>query len=143
MENNAQEMTNQKSAINQLSIEIAKFAAKTGIIIFGLLILISLALPDFGDIKDEISFNVKQFTLGLKRFETPATKLFLLSLVQNPAALWKYSEIEEADGKADNAIREMELAIGLLEMHGANNQTIKRYSDRLAMLKAKKTTPEK
>ena len=53
------------------------------------------------------------------------------------------SETDESKGNLPNAIRDMEVAIGLLEMHGANNQTIKRYSDRLAMLKAKKTTPEK
>ena len=46
--------------------------------------------------------------------------------------------LEEAEGKADNAIREMELAVGLLEMHGADKQTIKRYSDRAEKLKTKK-----
>jgi hypothetical protein len=33
----------------------------------------------------------------------------------------------------------MELAVGLLEMHGAERQTIERYSDRAEKLKAKKS----
>lgn len=36
------------------------------------------------------------------------------------------------------AIRETELAIGLLEMHGADKQVIQRYSDRVNKLISKK-----
>jgi len=65
-------------------------------------------------------------------------RLFLLSLVQNPVALYKVSEYEERYGKIDSAIRDIELAIGLLEMHAADKTVIKRYHDRLEALRAKK-----
>jgi hypothetical protein len=61
-------------------------------------------------------------------------KLYALNFVQNPAALYKASEIEERNGKLSNAIRNMELAIGLMEMNGADKQVIKRYNDRLDKL---------
>lgn len=98
------------------------FAMKTGIVLILILILANFLLPDFSE---------------LKRFETPKSKIILLSFVQNPQALLKISEIEEAEGKIDNAIREVELAIGLLEMHGANNQVIQKYTDRVNKLKSK------
>lgn len=134
MRKNIREMINQESVIKIFSSDLGKFAAKTGIVIFGLFILISLSLPSFSDVKD----GLKQFEHGLKRLETPKSKLFLLGLVQNPVALWKYSEIEEINGKTDNAIRAMEFAIGLLEMHGTDKQNLKRYADRIEKLKTKK-----
>jgi hypothetical protein len=82
-------------------------------VILGVYVFVSLTLPDFSGIKDGLK-------LDLTRFDTLAAKLFALGLVQNPAALYKYSEVEEAARETDNAIREMELAIGLLEMHNAN-----------------------
>jgi hypothetical protein len=127
MEKTAQEKSPLEFAISVLNSEIGKFSAKTAIILFGLFIFISLSLPDLSEIKDD-----------LNRFNTPAIRLFVLGLVQNPMALWKYSEIQEAAGRMDSAIRDMELAIGLLEMHGADKQTMKKYSDRLENIKAKK-----
>jgi hypothetical protein len=103
--------------------ELGMFAMKAGIVLVLLLILGSAIFPDLSQ---------------LQRFETPMNKLYLLSFVQNPRALLKISEIEEADGKTENSIREVELAIGLLEMHGADKQTIQHYNDRLNMLKIKK-----
>ncbi len=103
--------------------ELGTFAMKAGIVLVLLSIVGNAMLPDFSE---------------LKRFETPKTKLFLLSFVQNPQALLKISEIEESEGNIENAIREVELSIGLLEMHGANKQTIQNYTDRLNKLKAKK-----
>ncbi len=46
------------------------------------------------------------------------------------------SELEEYKGRIDNAIRETELAIGLLEMHGADKTIIQFYSDRVQKLRA-------
>lgn len=101
---------------------IEQFAMKTVIILVLILVLANSLLPDFSE---------------LKRLETPKAKLVLLSFIQNPQALLKISEIEEAEGKIDNSIREAELAIGLLEMHGADKQVIQKYSDRVNKLKAK------
>jgi hypothetical protein len=48
------------------------------------------------------------------------------------------SEIWESEKRIDFAMREMRLAIGLLEMHNADPSVIKRYKDRLALLSGKK-----
>ena len=76
-------------------------------------------------------------------FKNERTKLYILSLVQNPAVLFKTSEIAEREGALDSAIRDIELAIGLLELHGADKQVIKRYNARLDMLKVAITKPSK
>jgi hypothetical protein len=74
----------------------------------------------------------------LSRFDTPANRLVALSFVQNPEALYMISEMRESDNRIDLAIREMRLAIGLLEMHNADAATLKRYRDRLNQLGVKK-----
>lgn len=74
----------------------------------------------------------------LSRFDTPANRLVALSFVQNPEALYMISEMRESDNRIDLAIREMRLAIGLLEMHNADAVIIKRYRDRLNQLSTKK-----
>lgn len=120
MENNIDDIKSPEKQLLSNSGGIGLFAMKTGIILILILILANALLPDFSE---------------LKRLETPKSKLFLLSFVQNPQALLKISEIEEGEGKIDNAIRETELAIGLLEMHGADKLVIQRYFDRLNKLK--------
>ena len=104
------------------STNIKRFAIKAGIVTVLFLTVLNSILPDFSK---------------LKRLETPKAKLFLLSFVQNPRVLLKISEIEEAEGKLDNAIRETELALGLLEMHGAAGHTTNLYLNRIKTLRAK------
>ena len=106
--------------------QLLLFAAKTAIVLIALVVL-SDSLYD-------------GFKASGRNFRKEQTKLYLLGLVQNPAALYKASEAEERDGKLKNAIRDMELAIGLLEMHNADKQVIKRYYGRLDQLKAQ--TPQ-
>jgi hypothetical protein len=77
-------------------------------------------------------------TDGLARFDTAINRIFILSFVQNPEGLYMASEIWESEKRYDFAIREMRLAIGLLEMHSADATVIKRYRDRLTMLSSKK-----
>lgn len=77
-------------------------------------------------------------TDGLARFDTPINRIFMLSFVQNPEGLYMASEIWESEKRYDFAIREMRLAIGLLEMHNADAAVLKRYQDRLASLSLKK-----
>jgi hypothetical protein len=77
-------------------------------------------------------------TDGLARFDTPINRIFILSFVQNPEGLYMASEIWEGEKRYDFAIREMRLAIGLLEMHNADAAVIKRYRDRLTMLSTQK-----
>jgi len=70
----------------------------------------------------------------LKRFDTPINKTYALSFIQNPEALYITSEYWEDQKKYDNAIRDIRLAIGLLEMHMADATVMKRYHDRLIFL---------
>lgn len=77
-------------------------------------------------------------TDGLARFDTAINRIFVLSFVQNPEGLFMASEIWESEKRYDFAIREMRLAIGLLEMHNADPTVIKRYKERLNMLNEKK-----
>ncbi len=77
-------------------------------------------------------------TDSLQRFDTPINQIYLLSFVHNPEGLYMASEIWEGEKRYDFAIREMRLAIGLLEMHNADAAVLKRYRDRLAMLQTKK-----
>lgn len=76
-------------------------------------------------------------TDGLARFDTAINRIFVLSFVQNPEGLYMASEIWESEKRYDFAIREMRLAIGLLEMHNADQAVIKRYKNRLSMLSEK------
>jgi hypothetical protein len=74
---------------------------------------------------------------SIKKVFTERNKLLLLGLVQNPAALYKASEIAEKQGFLEAARRDMELAVGLVELHPADKRVAKRYYDRLEALKIK------
>ena len=101
-------------------------------------------MPDFSAIKADLGTQKEQIKQSLvANFKNERTKLYILSLVQNPAVLFKTSEIAEREGALDSAIRDIELAIGLLELHGADKQVIKRYNARLDMLKVAITKPSK
>jgi hypothetical protein len=112
------------------------FVAKAIVITILLALFLDAFIPDFSQIRED--FSQQKAALKVKvanAMKDERTKLYALSFVQNPAALYKTSELAERDGKLDNAMRDMELAIGLLEMHGADKAVIKRYSDRLEKLK--------
>lgn len=112
------------------------FTAKAVVITILLALFLDAFIPDFSQIRED--FSQQKAALKVKvanALKDERTKLYILSFVQNPVALYKTSEIAERDGKLDNAMRDMELAVGLLEMHGADKQVIKRYNDRLDKLK--------
>ena len=69
-----------------------------------------------------------------KGLETDQNKYIALTLIQNPRILWKMSETDESKGNLPNAIRDMEVAIGLLEMHGARLEVLQIYQNRLQAL---------
>ncbi len=114
---------------------LVSFALKFAVVLALFGVSLGLLLPDFSAIKASIR----------KNFQDERAKLYVLSFIQNPAALYKTAEIEARNGKIDNATRDMELAIGLLEMHGADKQVIRRYADRLEEFKnaKKKNSAEK
>jgi hypothetical protein len=98
-------------------------------------VLIAIVLDSFLPDWEGLSQKSSALKVGVDNaLKDERNKLYALSFVQNPAALHKASEIEERNGKLSNAIRDMELAIGLLEMNGADKQVIKRYNDRLDKL---------
>ena len=63
-------------------------------------------------------------------------------LTTNPAVHWRESVIQEGKGKFDEASIEMELAVGLLEMHSANKTVIERYNKRLNSLRVEALTQQ-
>lgn len=96
------------------------FVTKVIIVAIAIAAVVSFLLPD---------------TDKLKNLDTPLNKIYVLSFIQNPEALYMASEHWESEKKYGNAIREMRLAIGLLEMHHADAAVLKRYRDRLDALK--------
>lgn len=64
-------------------------------------------------------------------------RIMLMSFISNPVALYKLSVLDEQEGNLEDAIVEVELAIGLLEMHGAKQQVIDRYAEQLRELSSK------
>ncbi len=98
------------------------FVTKVVVVVLAILLVVAYLTPNMD---------------RLKRFDTPINKIFLLSFIVNPEALYMASELWEEQKKYDNAVREMRLAIGLLEMHNADPKVIKRYQDRIDSLRAK------
>jgi hypothetical protein len=94
------------------------FIFKTIVITLAILFVSDLVLPEI----PKIPRNERE-------------KLFLLSFVQNPSVLWKLSLAQEEKGNIKDAIMYMELSIGLMEMHGASDKSLKKYTDRIDSLR--------
>ena len=107
-----------------LKTDIGKFFVKSLIVVAMIFGGIYFLIPD-----------AKVF----KGLETDQNKYIALTLIQNPRILWKMSETDESKGNLQNAIRDMEVAIGLLEMHGARLEVLQTYQNRLQALENKKT----
>jgi hypothetical protein len=58
-------------------------------------------------------------------------------LTNNPAVHYRVATIEEAKGNFEAAIEEIELALGLLELHATDRATQAKYQSRLQELKRK------
>lgn len=106
-----------------LKTDIGKFFVKSLIVVAMIFGGIYFLIPD-----------AKVF----KGLETDQNKYIALTLIQNPRILWKMSETDESKGNLPNAIRDMEVAIGLLEMHGARLEVLQIYQNRLQALENKK-----
>jgi hypothetical protein len=111
---------------------ILNFTLKIGVIFLFFIILIDLIFPDYSDIHNYIASKNK---IVADRINEKQNQFYLLGLIQNPVALYKSSEVHENNGRLDNAIRDMELALGLLEMHGSNQILIEKFKTRLNSLK--------
>jgi len=100
------------------------FLYKFAGVIFGIYILVELLLPDFS---------------SLRKLDTPVNRIVAQSFIQNPEALWMMAEEHEGKGKLDSAIRDIRLAIGLLELNSSPKDVVARYKSRLNELQVKKT----
>ncbi len=110
--------------------QLVPFLIKAGIVFILFIVAVVVLMPDFS----ALSYSVK------KEAKNEKTRVALMSFIQNPAALYRASEIDEKAGKFNDAVMEMQLAIGLLEMHNANQLVIKRYTTRLELLNAQLKT---
>ena len=97
---------------------LPNFIIKTAVVSIAIVLSLGALLPDMPIIP-----------------ETDRNKLILLSFIQNPNVLWKLSSLEAARGNKDNAINYLEAAIGLMEMHGGSEKSIKKYQDQVEILK--------
>lgn len=118
--------------MHSVTKEILVYTAKVAIFFVLAIAAANLMLPDH----KELAYKVKNAAKDEK------TRVLLLSFVQNPAALQKASEIDEANNRLDSAIMEMELALGLLEMNNASTTLIEKYRTRLNQLANKKQKAE-
>jgi hypothetical protein len=119
---------NSTSLVSQLVL----FSIKAAIALILFIVAVVVLMPDFS----ALTYSMKKATKDEK------TRVALMSFIQNPAALYRASEIDEKAGKFNDAVMEMQLAIGLLEMHNANQLVIKRYATRLDQLTTKITTAD-
>lgn len=114
---------------NSLFGEVARFAFKTLIILIALLVFLSLLveeLPDMRKFSEKMKNSVRKEEVQLR------VRGFFTS---NPQVHWNISVIEEKKGNLNAAVMEIELAIGLLEMHQASKDVVQRYKTRLETLK--------
>jgi len=104
----------------ELSRNLLNFIFKTIVVTTAFTLSISILAPDMPKIQ-----------------ESEKNKLILLGFVQNPFVLWRLSVLQEEKGNLKNATTYMEAAIGLMEMHGASDKSLKKYKDRLNELSPK------
>jgi hypothetical protein len=117
-------MTMSDEKAREMRNSVLAFAIKVLVFFVVLVMALEILLPSVEDMNESV-----------RKVLPDRNKLYLLGLVQNPAALYMTSEIAEKQGFPDSAKRDMELAVGLLELHTADKQVLKRYNDRLAALK--------
>ena len=118
---------------------ILSFTIKLSIILLFIFTFFNILLPDFSDIHSFISSKNKIIS---EKINEKQNQFYLLGLIQNPAALYRSSEVHESTGRLDKAIRDMDLAIGLLELHGASPTVIERYAKRLNSLNKQKDSKQ-
>jgi len=86
--------------------------------------------------------SVDPFIKAIKSSVNEKNRVTILGFVQNPVALEKASTFSEKANLIDRAILEMELAIGLLELHSASPALLAKYTARLKQLQSKKEQQE-
>ena len=112
---------------------LVPFALRATIVAIAIAGAISALLPD-------ISPTIESLKRALRE-ESVRVRLTGL-LTNNPAVHWKMSQIEEGKGNLTTATTEIELAIGLLELHSANKDVVARYTSRLKELQTKSSAKQ-
>lgn len=129
--------------------EYVSFAVKSaifsavfaGVFSVGLIITLGAIVPDAYTLKESVSALKDYFRTELQRDKTRIR--FTGLVTNNPAVHYKISLLEEEKGNLGGAIEEIELAIGLLEMHSADKSVRDRYARRLDELKRKQVKQSK
>ena len=127
-----------KSKENKITFKLPAFVEK--IVLFSAMVMvvviaINFVTPDFEDIKQSLR-DVKQSLR--KEFRSEVTRIRLIGFfTTNPAVHMRESQIAERKGNIADAIDEIELALGLLELHSTDKEAKQRYLTRLAELKKK------
>lgn len=99
---------------------IISFLVKSAIVSLLFLLVAKTLLPNFKEIRNEW----KEFA------SIRENKAIVLSFVQNPVALTISGERDFEQKNYSDAALKFELAVGLLEMHGASPTTIRPYEAR-------------
>lgn len=111
---------------------LVPFALRATIVAVVIAAAISTFLPDVQSLKSVVQGEAK------RALQNESIRVRLMGLfTNNPAVHWQMSLIEERKGDLAIAITEIELAIGLLELHSADKAVIDRYAARLKELETK------
>lgn len=122
--------TNQTGRAPRLSITdgLLAFTVRAVIVVIVVVGSLSAVLPDLRSIADSIKREVRQ----------EHTRLRLTGLLTtNPQVHMRVSYIKESSGDIRGAIDEIDLAIGLLELHSTDKAAKDRYRMRLEELRKK------
>jgi hypothetical protein len=103
-----------QNQVNSFRKGITSFLLRSIIGLGIVLILIDIFIPDIRGILGNIQKNEK-------------VSLLLYSFVQNPEALYQASLLDSNVGNNKKALMEINLAIGLLEMHNSQSRFMKKY----------------
>ena len=118
---------------------VIRAAVVTAIIALGIVYVIDSVVETASEYVDTGAVKTK-----LRRiFQDEKTKVRLKGLfTSNPAVHYRVSLIDEREGRLASAIEEIELAIGLLELHSSDKAVRERYTTRLQELRRKQAAAE-
>src|SRR5882672_5362812 len=95
-----------REKLQEAKASILIFVAKLFVFTVVFVVVLESYLPSRQDLHE-----------SAQRVLTERNKLYLLGFVQNPTVLYMTSELAEKQGFPEAAKRDMELAIGLIELH--------------------------
>lgn len=115
---------------DELKKDLTVFSLKAFILLY-IIYLFLPSLPDADQLNDLKAKLQKQFRNEQARIQLTGL------LTTNPYVYWRVSEIMEQKGDIERAIEQMQLAIGLFELHPSDKEARQRYAARLKELQKK------